>query len=392
MIAILSALTWQLLGVLLAVVGALITAALYNRETGRILGGLQRRSFAKSDATAALWPRDRVRLIAFARGRPGNVVVYDRKFSPFRGAGRPFGYWTETVDLYKSKDDSPTRDFAINELYDSVRQAVLDKRVPGVVVMDRLYVNGVKIRDDARFLPDIVGPPIEWAGEELMASMRDRDSEQARYCQCIHVPVSDGELILSLFLHFSKVGPDLHADGSYSFLGPVKEPYRQVDTLRPLVGLRLLRHWRALPKNSIITSRDLLAAGLSLFNAWLQRSIEFHQLTRELVDDPTFDYGADSGFRERAADSRVQQYFQLLDRQRYLKVVERAVRDSIVQFLNDHNIDSSHLAESKSMMTINNHGIMMSNDARIVADSVVSGQGNLVQSDSGGSGSAEEER
>ena len=70
-----------------------------------------------------------------------------------------------------------------------------------------------------------------------------------------------------------------------------------------------------------------------------------------------FDYGASTSIRELAASNLYSHYFQKLDKEMYLKLIERQILDSIINFLDAHNIDTSDLRARQD--TILNNGVIV---------------------------------
>ena len=94
---------------------------------------------------------------------------------------------------------------------------------------------------------------------------------------------------------------------------------------------------------------------------------------------PTFDYGATLSLREHVRSPNYRHYFQKLDQEMYVKLVEQQVFESIVSFLDQHDIDTSELKERQT--TVLNQGVIMSG-GRIDAGSVAVGSGATAQAGS----------
>ena len=62
--------------------------------------------------------------------------------------------------------------------------------------------------------------------------------------------------------------------------------------------------------------------------------------------------------RELATEPRYSRYFQRLDKEMHVKIVERRVLDAIVSFLDEHGVDTSELKHRRE--TILNQGVMIS--------------------------------
>lgn len=64
-------------------------------------------------------------------------------------------------------------------------------------------------------------------------------------------------------------------------------------------------------------------------------------------------------------------YFQKLDKEMHLKILERQILDTIVRFLDARNIDTSDLKERQT--TILNNGLVVSGSGSIQAESLAVG-------------------
>ena len=91
-----------------------------------------------------------------------------------------------------------------------------------------------------------------------------------------------------------------------------------------------------------------------------------------IKENYSFDYGATPSIRALASSPNYRRYFQKLDKEMGIKLVERAILDSVVEFLDDKNIDTSDLKERTS--TILNNGVIVSG-GYIRADTFTAGQG-----------------
>jgi hypothetical protein len=78
------------------------------------------------------------------------------------------------------------------------------------------------------------------------------------------------------------------------------------------------------------------------------------RLIREKSD---FDYGAVASVRGEASALEYQRYFQKLDKEMYMKILERKILDGIIEFLDMRNIDTSDLKERQTTI-LNSGGIV----------------------------------
>jgi cell division ATPase FtsA len=98
-----------------------------------------------------------------------------------------------------------------------------------------------------------------------------------------------------------------------------------------------------------------------------RRSTRRHIRTR-----PLFDYGAVTSIRQQGMSREYRRYFQKLDREMYSKIVEKRILDSIIEFLDGRNIDTSDLKDRQT--TILNNGVILSGGS-IQAESFAVGTG-----------------
>src|SRR5207237_633136 len=76
------------------------------------------------------------------------------------------------------------------------------------------------------------------------------------------------------------------------------------------------------------------------FYTWQQR-----RLARVALNNPAFDYGASTSLRQLASDDEYHLLFQELDEGMYLKVIEKQILETIFNFLEAHQIDTTELRQ-----------------------------------------------
>jgi hypothetical protein len=84
-----------------------------------------------------------------------------------------------------------------------------------------------------------------------------------------------------------------------------------------------------------------------------------------------FNYGSQLSLREAASDTRYHRYFQELDQDRYSKVIEKALLESLVLFLDDKGVDTSELVARQT--TILNQGVYITGGASVSAQNIAAG-------------------
>jgi len=322
-------------------------------------------------------PADQAQVAQVVAADQGGISVYGT-YNPFVGSGFSRGGWSFAVNIARGKESVSGHDrltplpFAVDEFYRAVERDIIALGLTGLTVENRLLVDGQNVRDDRRFLPDAQGRPVTRIGrDELLALALEPELSNRPY-QCIRLQAWDGELVLSVFVSFAKRGTALLAEVQHYLLAPLQPSYRQADRLGSLpLGQRLRAGLRSGPKAVVVTtvrapfrfSRLLLKTGL--------RQWDEHATVRRIKADPEYNFGAMTSVRELAQARNYRRYFQQIDRDLNTKLIDRQLLDTIRDFLDAHNIDTSQFAEQQT--TILNNGLLISG-GEFTAGSVAVGE------------------
>jgi hypothetical protein len=323
------------------------------------------------------WPATHRQLQAVEQKAAGNVVVYSG-YQPFVGCGKPIGGWSFVVDLGKGKakpkrrdDDEDDQEPAVEtplpvdvaELHQHVGSVVEGLKLPGLTLQDRLFVNGLDIHHEPGMLRGWPPRPVPAVDDKQLHEVMRSPKHSVRHYKYIQVVDWDGDLILSIFLRFHKVGVDpsdsghdparpggnLFVEANHALLLPIRPEYRTVDRLRytPTVGTML-----DVLREAAWTTFKLFVLWPFLVTRsayWRVRWFSYRRRTRrELRSDPTFDYGALSSLREIGASSAYRRYFQRLDYQMHWKLVERRMLEAIVTFLDARLVATDELRDRQT--------------------------------------------
>ncbi len=306
----------------------------------------------------------------------GNVTVYSG-FSPFVGCGLDDGGWSFATDMQKGKEHLQETlkpiPFEVEELYDRVTGALRELHIDRLHLENRLFVRGQDIRDQPWILPDQFARPLPRVDPALVQRFLHASTEKVRHYLTIQVIEWQGELILSIFLRFTQVGGNLFCEASYFLLPPLRQKYYTVDELRPVPDLRVAmklvaRAAATAPFLLLLAPLSVARRLLSRWTAWLKR----RSMRRRIRSNPTFDYGAATSVRQSGMSENYRHYFQKLDREMYAKLIEQQILGSIIDFLDERNIDTSDLRERQT--TILNNGVILSGGS-IQAESFAVGSG-----------------
>jgi hypothetical protein len=287
----------------------------------------------------------------------GNLVVYSG-FLPFSCAGADLGGWSFVVDLRKGRDELGERATpqppGASELYDEVERALRELAIPNLTIADRLFVSGADIREDRNLLPDPIARPVWNVPGKALERFILSSTHRIRHYECITVVDWRGELVVSLFLRFSIRNGRLFCELSDFLLAPLKSELHRIDGQGAQIELR---HVLAIVGRSLLATPWLSLRAPRIVFKPLGRSRKRAKRAKQVERDPFFDYGAACTALDRVRSTNYSRYFQRLDKEMYVKVLERTVLDTITDVLDRHGVDTAELAERRS--TIINNGIMM---------------------------------
>ena len=360
---------------LLVVAWVTVFTERYVGQCGSVIRGLRPGYFDPQKVRSP--PRDsfvgrQLQRIA-AAGTSGNVTLYSG-FAPFRGYGTARSSWSFAVDITRSPASmtrpgqrGQPKPFSALDVYDHVKAGLDGLDLPGVELTDRLFINGRDIHGDRRFIPERGGPPVTSVSPELMREMLAVPEEWARPYLTISMTSWQGDLVMTTLIRFLVSGTDLFVEAAHNVVPPVRAEFKAIDERDPASGAG--EFFALAGRTLVATVPRLLGSVPGVIHE--MRAGGRREEKRRRVEE-TRDYGALVSVRELAADTKWQRYFQIFDDERFVKVIEQRIFRSLVEFLKEHNVDTSSL-ESRAEMLINN-GVMFGDNANI-KDSQVGGSG-----------------
>ncbi|NJN12471.1 MAG: hypothetical protein HC836_50155 [Richelia sp. RM2_1_2] len=294
------------------------------------------------------------------------IVIYGR-YLPFVGCGYDLGGWTLALDISKGKEnlkkiEKPTP-FQTNELYDKINSFVDNVNLYGINVSteDTYYIDGRTIRDDTRFLSDPFARPLSFS--DILENSIEEPAKPNRFYKRIEISGWKGELIVSIMLRFTKfelknLEKTLFIEAKYFLLPPLQRIFYEIDSIQfpatfmqkvDLLFQSFLISFFIWPLSFAQTAYKIFKPIIDYFKKIIDILI--------IKENPGFNYGSITSIRENFSDTHYRNYFQFLDQDMYLKVIENALFEGIVEFLDSKNIDTSELKNKQSKII--NEGIIM---------------------------------
>lgn len=337
------------------------------------------------------WRADR--LAQIEKAGQGNVTIYGG-FTPFIGYGAQIQGWSFAVPiLAKSRSEgAEVIQFDALELIDHVRSNLSAAgradsnvsssgsagRLDALILEDRVFVSGRELVGDERLLPQRDQAPRQNLPPEEIRELAAHPRDTCRYYLCAHALSWGGEIVVSTFLHFSTEGKTLYLQCNRSMLGPLRRQYREMDRLSSKPTMRESIQVLASSASSLASTVFLAPRYLLLDIRSERRYEKRHEDARELaLDDLNFNYGAYFGIRESEVDANYHNYFQMVDANKHLKIVERHVLAEILNFLDDHGVDTTAFREQQT--TILNQGIIQTGGVSLVGSQAVGAGAQSIQ-------------
>ncbi|WP_441246681.1 hypothetical protein [Kitasatospora sp. McL0602] len=325
-------------------------------------------------APAAPWAEDRLTTVAEAQS--GNVTVYSG-YTPFIGFSAAQTTWSLTIPLLPARPEDTVTEFDTWEILGAIRSrlasltdAATEGGIGGLLLEDRVFVDGSTLHGDQRFLDGTPFAPLTQLGPEELREAANHPTGAVRHYLAAHLPLWGDDVVPSMFLHLSTAGRTLHLQCETHVLGPVLPDYHAVDNLP--AGL------------SDEHRRGLLLAALGAVGGAVRGALpgEWRYLTARqrrnkrllrdhaaLRHDPAFDYGARLSIRESVVAPTYQNYFQVVDAVRTLASLNRHTLAAVREFLDAHQADTTDFRSQQQ--TILNHGILQQGGVSIVGNQAV---------------------
>lgn len=334
-------------------------------------------------------PKLENKLEEIAKTQDANIIIYGG-FSPFVGSGLNINGWSFAIDTSKGKEDmgvvAKPLPFQVSELYDYISNSINRLELNNLNIKDNLCVNGQEIQDRVEFLPNPLMRPITKREDIFIKSFIEKPTHSIRHYRCIRVTDWQGELIVSIFLRFSKIGQNLFIEANYYLLTPLSQYYRQFDRIKAEPSSEDVR--KLVFKTAFTTFAFGIASLTSIFQRFSdskKKKSQRKKKEKEIKSNPAFNYGAVTSLRERISyNNEYNRYFQKLDQEMYLKAIERRIIDGLLKFLDIKNVDTSDFKETRS--TILNHGVMVSGGSVQAQNLTVGEQAKSIFSNIGAAG------
>jgi hypothetical protein len=355
---------------------------------GTVMRNLRPKAFeAQPEPSVGRSERLQRRLDAITRAQLGNATVYSG-FDPFVGAGVMLPGWSFAMPIKADPHSKKGfRNFSVIELVDHVRERTAEiaahspnqpherreskHALPQLVVFDHVFVSTDAIHQDDRFLPNSAAPPRQHLRPQEVEEIAGAPRGPVRHYLAARVPSWGGDIVAFVFFHFSTDGEKLYFECVKQLLPPTHVDYGVVDTMTSQMSTG--QFFRLAAEAAAKTVPATVGAPVRLISDLL-----FDLRGDSPPTDTVVDYGARYAVRELGADDRYQNYFQRLDVDKHMKIVERQVLECIVRFLGEHGVDTAEFGE-RQVWILNQTSISVTGDYANVGPVATGSNANAAQ-------------
>jgi hypothetical protein len=318
------------------------------------------------------------RIAAVQGAQWGNITLYATE-DPFIGAGVEADldrHWSIAIRLDPADParrllqvGSGLREYVqIDpvELHQAIRQKLfslndpslpVNERVATLTVFHRLVGSGL-LRWDSPLVDRSQMTPYSHAAPEAIDAVIRHPQAGLRYYQHVAVydegpPVlaggrqvldsADQGIAVSAFIYLAVEGRHLYLQFVLTALPPISGEYRMIDLLPTLSPGRMLALslWNSF-KRFLRVVADCPAGIFWQLRTWLgERRAEGEALTADAHGAVAADLGTEVSIRELGSQERFGSYIRKLDAEKYNSIIERAVLETVQDFLASKGVDTS---------------------------------------------------
>jgi hypothetical protein len=315
-------------------------------------------------------PRVERRLAVVAGMQRGNIAVHDQ--DPFLGAGWFEHGWEFAITLDPAeRPEGETVPVRVHldgaELNRRVSKAILDLRserlgdgekIPNVFVVPYVAADGWRRTDDPLVDP-ATRTPYTMASLEAcpqggmrhyLRAVVPAHGKEVRTPQGRPVlPAQDSGVAVTAFVHLALEGGLLYAEFVATVMPEVRRLYQLGDILKPErvpvhAAETTLRHFF---RDNLFGVIHLARIGWNVIRLQGRMS----KSARDADEFRFYDYGADLSVREHGSDWPTGKYMHHLDAAKYIALLDKAVTQSILDFLDEHGVNTTEFRAKAASMS-----------------------------------------
>ena len=197
-----------------------------------------------------------------------------------------------------------------------------------------------------------------------MAEIIRNPTNPARHYLACEVVSWGGDVVTTVYVHIAVQGRSLYLEITSTTMAPCNEKYRIVD----IDGGTGPRAWlQAAITAARTTPQTILGAPRRLVVSL--RDVTGHSGTRRGMSRLRKDYGAKVSVRQLGSRDKLRNFTQRQDILKFRRLIESRIFAHILDFLDEHDVDTSEVREQRTTLLTNN-GIMVGGSMDVSGGSV----------------------
>ncbi len=311
-----------------------------------------------------------------------NNIVISGGYSPFVGSGFEVTGWSFTVNTKRAGDESKEVDeIRTMDLYSETVTSIKNLKIENIIIKDEIFIDGRDVRDVAKEIPEIL-PSGEFSKPNLqipdlvVQNMIENNSNKARHYKVLRVFLWDSQIVLTIFIRFVRKADTLFVETRIFMIPPLRQEYLTHESLpqNPPVALFLAEAISSCVKSLFIWI-PILWKGFESFQEIFSNKQKANIKTnkKEIRDNKFYNYGIPTSLREDwSLGSNYERYFQMIDKDFYVKMIKETLLSSLLESLEKRNISIDDFKQASTR--IFNEGIIVTG-GNVNAESIAAGTG-----------------
>jgi hypothetical protein len=300
------------------------------------------------------------------------TLHYYKDYNPFSAEGFDVGSWSVAIDITKTNkwEELGVKEFSEGELYQKIKSQLLRLNFENISVTDIIYVNAKDIIKDNLFYEN--GSLTLNIDIDAFKTIPNSKEEKFRFYKVIKVKDWGNDLIFTILFRIYKTSESLYLETKYFVLPSIKKSLKGIDKFKKA---RFTKIASILISNILYAPILLVSAPFAVLSPYIDLT---EVITKALMDEDDREelVGDTSSFGLLFRSSYYEDFNQFEDKDFYSKTIEKKLLNSIIDFLEEHNIDVSDFKDNKSHIL--NNGIIMSG-GEMKADNLAVGNKNKLK-------------
>lgn len=297
---------------------------------------------------------DKALLEAVLKNRASSIY-YFKDYFPYNNHGYEIGGWSFSIDITKPSTRSNPKEiisFKEIEFYNAIVEQIKKLNLQNLSAEDWLLVNATDIVKEKLFFYNrkLMNSP----DEDFIRKFINSKSNRTRFYKAIKIRNSENELVFTTLFRIYKTKESVFFETKFFILPSFRKEVKKIDKFNKTI--RFGESLSILLQNIIYAPIFLVCSPFVIIESFFKSTGILKKFQKLFSDRESI--GATQNIELIFRSDRDEEYFHIIDRDYYLKTIEKRILNSIIDFLEERHIDVSDFKENR--IHILNKGIIMS--------------------------------